>query len=508
MGSKKLFFNFNMILRDIKMHWPIWVMALAGYTLTCTAVISLGTFRSLDYDYDIASEVVGILSDTNHFFAATLGIVIAVASFGYLTKKRKHYFFESLPFNRLSLFATRYLFGVIVFMIPLISIYVLEIIQTTMHGYFGIWELTQWLIVAATEYLFWFSLGVIVLVLCGRIGMAGFCYLGLATAWMLLKVAIEAYSNILYVGIGSGLGWFETSTYNILSPLEFFSDMGPKYSYDVTGPGDVFPEGTFIKVLIALVTAILITAFAMFLYNRRKAEKTDDNLVFPAVKVVFSWVFAFFCALGFGIMFIALFISGETGQAHIMSNKIGIMVIILIIGFVGYMASCMIVEKKFRVFSQNMVKCGIFLAVLALFMIGLFHDVFNIEKFVPDKKDCTYASISGEYTITGNYAVYRSYSKAGIGKTVELLQIVIDNFEDVCKDEDDFHDRSTKRLQIHLNMNEGYLNRTYYIPKNSTLDKKVTEFMKENIELYANENGRTYYDDGIYEYDGADYYYD
>ena len=63
MGSKKLFFNFNMILRDIKMHWPIWVMALAGYTLSCTAVVALGTFKSLDYDYDIVIEVVEILAE-------------------------------------------------------------------------------------------------------------------------------------------------------------------------------------------------------------------------------------------------------------------------------------------------------------------------------------------------------------------------------------------------------------------------------------------------------------
>ena len=508
MGSKKLFFNFNMILRDIKMHWPIWVMALAGYTLTCTAVISLGTFRSLDYDYDIASEVVGILSDTNHFFAATLGIVIAVASFGYLTKKRKHYFFESLPFNRLSLFATRYLFGVIVFMIPLISIYVIEIIQTAMHGYFGIWELTQWLIVAATEYLFWFSLGVIVLVISGRIGMAGFCYLGIATAWLLLKTVIEAYAQILYIGINSGLGWFETTTYNILSPIEFFADMGPKFSYDISGPGDLYPEGTFIKVLIALVVAILFTVGAMILYNRRKAEKTDDNLVFPAVKVIFSWAFAFFSAMGFGMMFIALFISAETGQAHIMSNKIGIMFIILILGFVGYMASCMIVEKKFRVISQNLVKCGIFLAVLALFMIGMFCDVFNIEKFVPDKKDCTYANISGEYSLTGEYQNLKSFNRAGVNKTVDLLQIVIDNFDDVCYKEDDFYNHNTKRLQIHINMKSGYLNRTYYIPQYSTLDKKVTEFMRENIGLYTDGYVRYYEDDSMYEYEGSSYYYD
>ena len=304
-----------------------------------------------------------------------MGIVIACASFGYLTKKRKHFFFESLPFNRLSLFATRYLFGMIVFMIPLVSIYLLEIIQTTLHGYCGILELTQWLMISIAEYLFWFSLGVLVLIICGRIGMTGFCYMALASAWLLFKFVIEAYSQILYIGMNGGLGWFETSTYNIFSPIEFFVQLEPKSSYEVMGQGDFYPEGTFIKVLIALAMALLLTVLAMYLYNKRKSEKTEDNLVFPAVKIIFSWAFAFFSAVGFGLMFIALFISAESGQSHMPSHRIGIMVIVLIIGFIGYMASCMIVEKKFRVINQNLVKCGIFLAVLAMFMIGMFLDV-------------------------------------------------------------------------------------------------------------------------------------
>ena len=50
MESKTSFFNFKMILRDIKMHWPIWAVTLAGYLLSCTTIISLEGGRSFSSD--------------------------------------------------------------------------------------------------------------------------------------------------------------------------------------------------------------------------------------------------------------------------------------------------------------------------------------------------------------------------------------------------------------------------------------------------------------------------
>ncbi|MCR4992686.1 MAG: hypothetical protein K6A45_06545 [Lachnospiraceae bacterium] len=507
MASKKLFFNFNMIIRDIKMHWPIWLMGMLGYTFTCTAVIALGFPRyELTHDYDIAYSVVQSLTETTHLFSICMGLAVALASFGYLTKKRKHYFYESLPFNRLSLFATRYLFGVITIAIPVVSLYIIELIQTTFYGYFAIWELTQWMIISLAEYLFWYSLGVFVVILCGRYGMACFCYIAVSVAWMLFEVLLDAYSQLLYVGVKSGLGLFEFTSYNILSPIEFFTEIETRASYDLDGSAYFYQEGTFVKVLIALIAVVVLTVVAYLLYERRKSEKTDDNFVFPAVRVVFNWCFALYSALGFGLFFIALFISAGEGQAHIMSHRAGILVILLILGFTGYMSSCMIAEKKFRVFGQNMVKCCIFLGVLALLMIGMFHDVFKIEKYVPDKEDCKEATIIGEYSPDGKYKNYHTYNKAGVNKTVELLQLVIDNFDDVCGEYSyDTYFEDTKRLQIHIEMDKGNIRRMYYVTEGSNLDKKLKEFMKENIRLFTDRNS------GYYEYEDAyehEVYYD
>lgn len=508
MASKKLFFNFNMIIRDIKMHWPIWLMGMLGYTFTCTAVIALGFPRyELTHDYDIAYSVVQSLTETTHLFSICMGLAVALASFGYLTKKRKHYFYESLPFNRLSLFATRYLFGVITIAIPVVSLYIIELIQTTFYGYFAIWELTQWMIISLAEYLFWYSLGVFVVILCGRYGMACFCYIAVSVAWMLFEVLLDAYSQLLYVGVKSGLGLFEFTSYNILSPIEFFTEIETRASYDLDGSAYFYQEGTFVKVLIALIAVVVLTVVAFLLYERRKSEKTDDNFVFPAVRVVFNWCFALFSALGFGLFFIALFISADEGQAHIMSHRAGILVILLILGFTGYMSSCMIAEKKFRVFGQNMVKCCIFLGVLVLFMIGMFCDVLNIEKYVPDKGDCTYAQVSGEYFGTG-YRNNRTYNKAGIDKAVDLLQLIVDNFDDVRSDRiifDDYYG-NTKMIGIYIDMKKGYVRRQYYVPEGSTLDRKLKEFMNENSQYFKDDyRDDDFYDPGYYEYGNTFY---
>ena len=510
MASKKLFFNFNMILRDIRMHWPIWVMSMLGYVFTCTIIIALSTSRfDMTRDYEIAYRVIELLTDITHMFAACMGLVAATAGFGYLTKRRKHYFYESLPFNRLSLFATRYLFGVIAIMIPVISIYIIELIQTTFFGYFAIAELTQWLIVSTVEYLFWYSLGVLVIMLCGRIGMAGFCYIALAVAWLVLNVLFDAYSQLLYIGVKSGLGIMEFSTYNILSPIEFFANNEIKASYDIEGTVvELYQDGTYIRVLIAFVAGVLLTVGSYLLYTRRKSEKTEDNFVFPAVKVIFNWCFAFFSALGFGLFFIALFISAGEGQAHIPSHRIGILVILIIVGFVGYMASCMIAGKRLRVIKQNMVKCGICIGVLVLFMIGMFCDVLNIEKYVPDKDDCIYAQVSGEYFGTG-YRNNRTYNKAGIDKSVDLLQLIVDNFDDVRSDRiifDDYYG-NTKMIGIYIDMKKGYVRRQYYVPEGSTLDKKLKEFMHENGQYFKDDyRDDDFYDPGYYEY--GDPFYD
>ena len=508
MESKTSFFNFKMILRDIKMHWPIWAVTLAGYLLSCTTIISLEGGRSFSSDSNrplaVAHIIIEILTADSFFFAACLGFIVAVAAFGFLGKRRKHYFFESLPFSKTSLFATRFLLGVIIMFIPVFYIYIVEIFQSASHGYCAIGELTQWLLISIAEYLFWYALGIIIVVISGRLAMAGFCYIAVTVVWLLFELVLEAYSHILYLGFDGGLGLlFNYSDMNIFSPLEFFEAINLDYTSDVQY--EVYPDGTFLKVLIALIAASVLIALALILYKKRKAEKTEDNFVFAPVKVIFSCLFAFFFSLGFTIFFTGVFISSEEGQAHILSRRIGILMLVIICGFIGYMASCMIVEKRFKIFKENMVKCCIFLAFISIFMIAMFHDVFNIERYVPDKENCTYAYISGEYVANGESYFKRYEKKEAVEKIVELHQMIVDNMDDLIDNiEARYRDYSHYNyIDLTIRENGRALNRSYYIRENSTLDKKIKQFFADNKDLFKNTN--IYDDIGYYEYD---HYYD
>ena len=60
-------------------------------------------------------------------------------------------------------------------------------------------------------------------------------------------------------------------------------------------------------------------------------------------------------------------------------------------------------------------------------------------------------------------------------------------------------------LQIHIEMEKGNIRRMYYVTEGSNLDKKLKEFMKENIRLFTDRNS------GYYEYEDAyehEVYYD
>ena len=507
MESKTSFFNFKMIRRDIKMHWPIWAITLAGYLLSCTTIISLegnhGLFSSFgsNPDFVVAYDIIEMLNGFTQLFSACLGFVVAAAAFGYLGKRRKHYFYESLPFTKLSLFATRFLFGICILFIPVFSIYIIEILQSTLHGYCAIGELTQWLIISIAEYLFWYALGILVIVISGRLAMAGFCYIAIAVVWLVFEAVLDVYAQLLYFGVHSGLGLlFNLSDKNIFSPVEFFESIDPNYSSEVKM--DLYPDGTFLKVLIALVAAALLVVLAYVLYKRRKAEKTEDNFVFAPVKVIFSYCFAFFFSLGFTLFFTGLFISSDEGQAHIASRCIGILVLIIICGFIGYMASCMIVEKRFKIFKENMVKCCIFLAVISIFMIAMFHDVFRIERYVPDKNNCTEAAIASDYTYDQISYSRRYYQKQAVDKLVEAQQMIIDNMDDLvftARSYWDYERVSYNNISLTFVEKGKSFRRNYYVRENSKLDKMLEQFFDENRDIFK--KARLREDDyGHYEY--------
>ena len=226
MNTKKLDFKWKMIKRDVLRHWPIWVTSFIVYVFVVFLVNSFARgFMSTVTPYEVTTTIVGSLIELTHFMAFCIGILAAWASFGFLGKKKKDYFYEALPFSRLSLYVNKYLFGMIISLLPCFAMFIVEIFHILfLSGSFEIVLLSKWLIIAIIEYIFWYSLAVLFMVLCGRFLMAASCYFMFSFVGIGLRFLIELSNDFCFIGVKSGFG-DGNSVLGILSPIEYINSI-------------------------------------------------------------------------------------------------------------------------------------------------------------------------------------------------------------------------------------------------------------------------------------------
>ncbi len=170
MDDKKYSLHFGIIKRDILRHWPIWTLSFLIYLFT---VCFINAVTRSDY-YEMTKvygsvKITDSLIGTTTVLAVIMGLVASWAAFGYLGKKKMHYFYESLPFSRKSMFINRFIFGFSLCMLPCVAIFLVELVQTIlMSRSFEIAMLLKWLLSAICEYFFWYSLGVMFLYCAGE----------------------------------------------------------------------------------------------------------------------------------------------------------------------------------------------------------------------------------------------------------------------------------------------------------------------------------------------------
>ena len=497
MEGKKISVNPRMIKRDIIRHWPIWVMASIWYMLFVCFVnaASRYSFSMIDADKKISEKIMISLTENTAFLSYFLGLAIAIAAFGFLGKKRNDSFFESLPFNRISLFVNRYIFGFVMWLTPCLFIFVVEIFQSLVLGSVMFTDLLEWLISAIIMYLFWYSLGVLFTVLCGRVVMAGVCYFGFTVAGIVLSFGLNCMNMLCFIGYSSGTGFIGTPL-GILSPIEYIFSLGMGYRYiDGNNYIGVFNSGSPEKIFVVLLTGILLTVFACFLFNRRKPERTGDNIVFPTMKVVFSYVLSVVTAVTLTFMLTLIIIYTNDHIAHREKDRIAIIIILCVVGFITFLGSVMWVERKLKIFTKkNMLKALIFTTILAVSGICYMHDVFNIEGYVPKAENVKYINIPNSYGFFGEgRKSLTAKDEEVIEKMTEFHKIILDNMDELESFYDDT-DRAyymngewTGEYYISLNYrmkNDLSISRNYVIAEGSNLDNKLKAFIYENKDIF------------------------
>ena len=388
------------------------------------------------------------------------------------------------------------LFGMIISLLPCFAMFIVEIFHIlVLSGSFEIVLLSKWLIIAIIEYVFWYSLAVLFMVLCGRFLMAASCYFFFSFVGIGLRFLIELSNDFCFIGVKSGFG-DGNSVLGILSPIEYINSIEIAFfrtDYNVNETSRVFMDGALGKYIVIFVTGIILAVVSYLLYTGRKEERTGDNVVFNGMKIAFSSIVTFFSSIYLAaITFMIIFYNGDR-LAHRSAERVKIIILIAVIGFFGYLISSMIVEKKLKVFKSHCLKALIFTIIISLIGIGYLHDVFNIEGYVPDTEDIDYLHINAYDTIYKQLyktkgkerSVININNKETIKVLTEIHEIITENIDDIFNTPDNqSFDYYTFNFTYGLK-NGAVVSRHYSVREKSGLYNKLQEYIMENIDVLA-----------------------
>ncbi|MBR4343565.1 MAG: hypothetical protein IKP88_12835 [Lachnospiraceae bacterium] len=523
MESKKLSFNTKMIFRDVIRNWPIWAVTIAIYLLSITGLF--GLYRYFDSTNDqVAADIIELMMTVTEFASIILGFVVALAAFGYLGNKRKHYLYEVLPMNRMSMFFTRFLLGVIIMSIPSVIIYLVELIQVAaVSGYFLIGPLSTWLLINTVQNLFWFAFGTLFMVISGRKLMAGILYVAFSLVGLAVEYTMAIFNSIMFIGYGGSVSDTEIFHIGILSPAEYMIVSGMGTNRD----GYVGLDGYFgvTNLIIVLAAAVVLIILGFILYKKRRAERTDDNLVFKGAKTVCAVIFTLIFSIEGLLVLLGLFLNRSEGISHSAGVRMCVIVLIILLSIAGYFIACMIIERRLKVVTKkSLIKALILSGILTLFAILYINDVFGIEKKVPKTDELAAARVTGPQITTREI---NDFYNEGINLTEEELnaitglhKLIVDNMDELAEMYDsryeDYYPEGYNsyssydgfepkvrqviyaRIYIHYYLKNGkHYYKNYYI----SLDSHLYEKIKEYVAKYPNIFFEARQEDIIYYYD-------
>lgn len=375
MKSRTSLFN-RCVSKDLlRRFWPLWTSYFALMILLLpVSSYNTYTFRLNQYaGWNGMSAVRNIIySDCPALVVVALvvGVIAAMAMFGYLYNTKSCGMMNALPLKRGTMFTTAYLTG----LLPLIAANVIAELITML----------ALAIAGAPDVLCVFNrLAVSVMCTVTFYGFAVFC--AMLTGNLLVL-------PLLYAALGCAAWICEGCLRHILS--EFVYGMTVQtHIFDWLSPavtltnevGTRVVEGDLVFNGMGLAAAycaagIAFSLIALWLYKRRSMESASDTVAIPALRPVFKYCMTFGGALVAAYALYSACFYGTRGLA-----TAGAELLLMLLGaFVGYFAARMIIHKSIDVFRKEWKGFIASACVIAAFVACAEFDVLGFEKRTPD----------------------------------------------------------------------------------------------------------------------------
>ena len=383
MKSKISFFNAGIFKSMLKRFWPLWTAYFAVWFMCLPLPLLVARLQGVkESAVTVVTAAMKTSVGASVVSAFVMGILAAMAVFGFLYNSRSCGMIASTPVRREAVFCSAYLAGALRVLAANLFIAVLNWLFTLSSGIEGacIFKMNAILFaVNSMEFLIFFSISAFIAMLTANIVALPVLYL----IFNFVFLGMEYVVRMLYGMFIFGYSDHPDCVLEFMSPLIYlFTRIGINVNIS-TGSAAVSLTN-WSALLGYIIAAVVFSVTALLLYRKRRMESAGDVIAVKSLRPVFKFCVTACAALCFGLLFFVIISTLFTS----LSMSMLILSAGLIIGaFIGYFASEMLLKKSFHVFKGNWKGFVITIILCIVFAFVCVTDLFDLSSQLPDVDD-------------------------------------------------------------------------------------------------------------------------
>lgn len=462
MKSKISFFNAGIFKSMLKRFWPLWTAYFAVWFMCLPLPLLVARLQGIkESAVTVVTAAMKTSVGASVVSAFVMGILAAMAVFGFLYNSRSCGMIASTPVRREAVFCSAYLAGALPVIAANLLIAVLNWLFTLSSGIEGacIFKMNAILFaVNSMEFLIFFSISAFIAMLTANIVALPVLYL----IFNFVFLGMEYVVRMLYGMFIFGYSDHPDCVLEFMSPLIYlFTRIGINVNIS-TGSAAVSLTN-WSALLGYIIAAVVFSVTALLLYRKRRMESAGDVIAVNSLRPVFKFCVTACAALCFGLLFFVIISTLFTS----LSMSMLVLSAGLIIGaFIGYFASEMLLKKSFHVFKGSW-KGFVITAVLCIvFAFVCVTDLFDLSSQLPDIDDIEIIVCNRE---AGGYDVTE---RSDIEAILDVNKAIID-------DRDKYEGLDDTDLE-----NTGYVSIRYKLKDGHSVYRGYTVLIDDNYKAY------------------------
>lgn len=383
MKSKISFFNAGIFKSMLKRFWPLWTAYFAVWFMCLPLPLLVARLQGVkESAVTVVTAAMKTSVEASVVSGFLMGILAAMAVFGFLYNSRSCGMIASTPVCREAVFCSAYLAGVLPVLAANLFIAVLNWLFTLSSGIEGacIFKMNAILFaVNSMEFLIFFSISAFIAMLTANIVALPALYL----IFNFVFLGMEYVVRMLYGMFVFGYNELPDCILEFMSPLIYlFTRIG--INVNISTESAAVSLTNWSALLGYIIAAVVFSVTALLLYRKRRMESAGDVIAVKSLRPVFKFCVTACAALCFGLLFFVIISTLFTS----LSMSMLVLSAGLIIGaFIGYFASEMLLKKSFHVFKGNWKGFVITIILCIVFAFVCVTDLFDLSSQLPDVDD-------------------------------------------------------------------------------------------------------------------------